>query len=130
MWREWDASHGRGLAEKACEIHTKCWPRISVSSHSAVLGIMWESHQGPALFLDFISAPNCAIACFFLSMDGLLAIALMNNGEDSGDARLLVSEILQHLAAIGAMACCRITSQHSMHRADHGLPAHKHNVIL
>ena len=36
---------------------------------------------------------------FVLSMDQLLTEALINNGEVSGEAGLLVSEILQHLAA-------------------------------
>ena len=38
-----------------------------------------------------------------LSIEDLLAIALINNGEGSGDARLLLSEILQHLSH-GGMA--------------------------
>ena len=43
---------------------------------------------------------NCMQACIQFDglIDGLLAMALMNNGEGSGDAGLLVSEILQHLA--------------------------------
>ena len=34
------------------------------------------------------------------SMDGLLAMVIMSNGEESGEAHQLVSEILQHLAAM------------------------------
>ena len=37
-------------------------------------------------------------------MNRLLAIALMNIGQGSGDARRLISEILRHLTAMGAMA--------------------------
>ena len=101
-----DASHGRGLAEKhvgstastslgslllltpqtrdACEKRTHCWPHFSV-----------------------LPSANCAIACrhAFLSMDRLLAITLMRNVEGSGDARLLFSEILQHLTATCFLVC-------------------------
>ena len=38
------------------------------------------------------------------SIDELLAKALINNREGSGDPPLLASEILQHLAAMGAWA--------------------------
>ena len=84
-----------------CEIHTNCWLRISISSHPAA--IRFHSVRSRevvallALFLNFFSAADCAIACMhaFLSMDGLLAMPLMNNGEGSGDARLFVSETLQ-----------------------------------
>ena len=39
-----------------------------------------------------------------LSMDGLLAKALLDNGEGSGEAGLLFSEILQDLTAMGCKA--------------------------
>ena len=57
----------------------------------------WHTHSLLASFLNFFSAASCAIASMhaFLAMDGLLAMALMNKGEGSGDARLFVSEILQ-----------------------------------
>ena len=43
---------------------------------------------------------NCAIAYIhsFLLMVGFLTRALMNNGERTGEAGLLVSEILRHLS--------------------------------
>ena len=63
-----------------CEKHTHRWPHFSVSSRRKLR--------------------YCMQACvsFDGSMDGLLAVALMKNGEESGDAGLSVSEILQHLS--------------------------------
>ena len=50
-------------------------------------------------FLPCARLRNCMLA-FVLSMDQLLTKALINNGEESGEARLFVSEILQYLAAM------------------------------
>ena len=49
----------------------------------------WHTHSVLASFLNLFSAANCAIVCTpaFLSMDGLLAMALKNNGEGPGDSR-------------------------------------------
>ena len=53
---------------------------------------------------QLLLSANYAIACMyaFLLLNGLLAITLMNNGEGLGDVGLIVSQILQHLAAIRA----------------------------
>ena len=126
-WSCLDASHGRGLAEKhvgstasidlgsflllnpqpedVCEKHTHCWSHSgSISAQIALL------HAG----------------MHFPSLDRLLAMSLMNSGEGSGDARLLVSEVLQYLTTMRGHGIfgwlweyCPGTSQNSRRRAHH-----------
>ena len=106
----------------------RCTPNIGPGLLAPHKGMLWESQQDLAQDLAFFSLRNhgdrvrstpvvdlisrflldaksryCVRACvfsFYGSMDGPLAMALIKNGEISGDARLLVSEILQHLAAM------------------------------
>lgn len=69
-----------------------------------------------ASFLDVLSALNCAFACLRVG-GGLLAMTPMNNEEESGDARLVYSEILQYFAAIGGITfsgSCGMLSQYSI----------------
>ena len=65
------------------EKHTHCWPHFSISSRCGIA----QSHAGMHSF-QWING----------SMDGPLAKALIR--EEAGDAGQLVSEILQHLAAM------------------------------
>ena len=74
---------------------------IRLIRHS-ILERLWDAHCELAWFLAFFSRQTCMHA-FILFNDGSLTRALMtNDGEYDGDTRLLVSEILEYLAAMRA----------------------------
>ena len=92
--------------KECCGNHSRMWPRISHSSHSAII----EDRVRSTPVVNLISrilldaklryCVRASVFSFNGSMNGPLAMALIKNGEISGDARLLVSKIIQHLAAM------------------------------
>ena len=71
-------------------------PKIRLHSRILLAGDRVRSTLIVSRISRFLPGENCMQACIHFngSMDGLLAMVLINNGEGSGEAHQSVSEIL------------------------------------